>query len=150
MAYSRCSKTEQHTSSFKNFQIRYGEYRRLRKDRFKNAEKLSKLQEDDLQANEEDLTALLELRDIEDELGTVSKLFRDQDRVISDMIGQYSDGRSLKGEELLKTAKSRIKTYENQVSEMHIQCKSAQEAVRLHCRAPQYNPYAMSADFFLI
>lgn len=140
MTYSRCSKTEQHTSSFKNFQIRYGEYRRLRKDRFKNAEKLSKLQEDDLQANEEDLTALLELRDIEDELGTVSKLFRDQDRVISDMIEQYSGVRSLKGVELLKVTKLRIKTYENQVSEMQIQCKSAQEAVRLHCKALSIQP----------
>lgn len=91
---------------------------------------LTELQENDIRDTEHDLTDLLELRDIEDELSTVKKLFKDQLRVIDQLIVQCFTvrPRSEKGLEHLKNAYENVKQYHEQVQEMLDDCRSVQES----------------------
>lgn len=84
-----------------------------------------------------DLDNLLELRDVEDELSTIKKLFVEQKHMISDMIKQYTQevnkrGKGLHGTALLREADNLLSTYEEQVDAMIKSSKVAQEAVRSH------------------
>lgn len=77
--------------------------------------------------NREDLSVLLELRDIEDELSTILKLLDQQDTVIQSMI-KYFDNRGY-GKSFLDTAQARIEEYRSQISEMKENSHLAQKAV---------------------
>ena len=79
--------------------------------------------------NREDLSVLLELRDIEDELSTILKLLDQQDTVIKSMI-KYFDSRGY-GKVFLDTAQARIDEYRSQISEMKENSHLAQKAVSL-------------------
>jgi hypothetical protein len=79
--------------------------------------------------NREDLSVLLELRDIEDELSTILKLLDQQDTVIKSMI-KYFDSRGY-GKVFLDTAQGRIDEYRSQISEMKENSHLAQKAVSL-------------------
>lgn len=75
----------------------------------------------------EDLSALLELRDIIDELGTITKLFEQQEAAIEGMMKYYE--RRGDGQIFLETALKRIKEYHNQVTEMKNNSDLARQAV---------------------
>jgi hypothetical protein len=77
--------------------------------------------------NREDLSVLLELRDIEDELSTILKLLDQQDTVIKSMI-KYFDTRGC-GKVFLDTAQARIDEYRSQITEMKENSHLAQKAV---------------------
>lgn len=78
------------------------------------------------------MDALLELRDIEDELNTIDKLFKEQSRGVSDMIHHYEDlkkhrGKGLHGIHLLQEVSHSLNEYKEQIISM---LKSAQAAQR--------------------
>ena len=120
--------------SFKTFRNRYqsqGAYGALQEHSSRMSKTLTKLQQDDIRDNEHDLTDLLELRDIEDELSTIRKVFRDQQRVINELIvGCYAGSEShKKGLDLLQEAQKSVNGYSELISEMQDNCRSAQESV---------------------
>jgi Mg2+ and Co2+ transporter CorA len=77
--------------------------------------------------NREDLSVLLELRDVEDELGSILKLLEQQDTVIKSMT-KYFDDKGY-GKEFLNTAQGRIDEYRSQINEMKENSHLAQKAV---------------------
>lgn len=77
--------------------------------------------------NREDLSVLLELRDIEDELSTILKLLDQQDTVIKSMV-KYFDSRGY-GKSFLDNAQERIDEYRSQINEMKENSHLAQKAV---------------------
>jgi Mg2+ and Co2+ transporter CorA len=79
------------------------------------------------QRNREDLSVLLELRDIEDELATILKLLDQQDGVIKSMM-KYCESKGC-GKVFLDTAQLRIDEYRTQISEMKENSHLAQKAV---------------------
>lgn len=84
--------------------------------------------------NKKDLDALLELRDIEDELGSIGKLFKDQHRSITDMLKHYHEinakyEQGLNGTELLKEIKETIDGYQEQLDAMLKSAQTAHKAV---------------------
>lgn len=85
-----------------------------------------------MQSSSEDLTALLELRDVEDELNTIDKLFRDQETVLNDFCDQNFEVEawSKGGLQFLRDAQSRLRSYRAQVSSIKANCASTQDAVR--------------------
>jgi hypothetical protein len=76
--------------------------------------------------NREDLSVLLELRDIEDELSTILKLLDQQDTVIQSMVKYFNGGY---GKSFLDTAQGRIEEYRSQISEMKENSHLTQKAV---------------------
>ena len=80
--------------------------------------------------NREDLSVLLELRDIEDELSTILKLLDQQDTVIKNMV-KYFDNKGC-GKSFLDTAQERIDEYRSQINEMKENSHLAQKAVSSH------------------
>ena len=78
--------------------------------------------------NREDLSVLLELRDIEDELATILKLLEQQDTVIKTMMRYFEGGGC--GKLFLDAAQLRIDEYRTQMSEMKENSHLAQKAVR--------------------
>ena len=81
-----------------------------------------------------DLDNLLELRDVDDELSTIKKLFVEQRKIIGEMIKQFEEdvntrGKGIHGTVLLKEAESTLVGYEEQVENMMKSSKVAQEAV---------------------
>jgi Mg2+ and Co2+ transporter CorA len=83
--------------------------------------------------NREDLSVLLELRDIEDELSTILKLLDQQDTVIQSMV-KYFDNRGY-GKSFLDIAQDRIEVYRTQISEMKENSHMTQKAV---CLLPRF------------
>ena len=84
--------------------------------------------------NSEDLNALLELRDIQDELNTISKLLGEQHNNIRDMTKQYQEsvnerGKGIHGTVLLREADHAITVYEEQVNGMIKSSQVAENAV---------------------
>jgi Mg2+ and Co2+ transporter CorA len=77
--------------------------------------------------NRDDLSVLLELRDIEDELSTILKLLDQQDTVIKSMM-KYFD-RNGCGIVFLDAAQMRIDEYRTQIGEMKENSHLAQKAV---------------------
>lgn len=78
--------------------------------------------------NRDDLSVLLELRDIEDELATILKLLDQQDAVIKSMM-KYFDNQGC-GKVFLDAAQVRINEYRSQIGEMKDNSHLAQKAVR--------------------
>ena len=81
--------------------------------------------------NREDLSTLLELRDIVDELGTISKLLDQQTATIKTM-ASYHEEKS-HGRMFIDAALLRLEEYRAQVSEMRDNACTAQKAV---CSCP--------------
>lgn len=77
--------------------------------------------------NREDLSVLLELRDIEDELSTILKLLEQQDTVINSMV-KYFDNRG-DGKSFLDIAQQRIDEYRSQINDMKENSHLTQKAV---------------------
>jgi Mg2+ and Co2+ transporter CorA len=80
--------------------------------------------------NREDLSVLLELRDIEDELSTILKLLDQQDTVIKSMV-KYFDSTGC-GKSFLDTAQERIDEYRSQINDMKENSHTTQKAVSFH------------------
>lgn len=85
--------------------------------------------------NRTDLDALLELRDIEDELNTIDKLFKEQSRSVSDMMNQYQDlsrhkGKGVHGLQLLSEASHSLQEYRDQINGMLKSAQTAQGAFK--------------------
>lgn len=77
--------------------------------------------------NRKDLSSLLELRDIIDELGTIMKLLDQQKATIKSMIQYYGD--KAYGQDFLDNVQVRLDEYRNQVSEMKENAHFGQKAV---------------------
>lgn len=80
--------------------------------------------------NRDDLSVMLELRDIEDEISTIVKLLDQQDTVLKSMMKHFVEQGC--GQVFLDTAQLRIDEYRNQLSEMKENSHVAQKAVRNH------------------
>ena len=85
--------------------------------------------------NTEDLDALLELRDIEDELSVIERLFEEQKTVILDMVKHYDtlEGKrvnSHRSAKLLDEAKRTVLGYIDQVTTMRKSASTAQLAYK--------------------
>ena len=78
--------------------------------------------------NREDLSTLLELRDIVDELGTILKLLEQQTTTVTTMTSYFEHKGC--GKAFVKSALSRLDEYRNQVLEMRENATLAQKAVR--------------------
>lgn len=125
--------TESVTKSFKRFRNRGFADRPADHDRTIEGRLMTAAQRDqrDRQSarrNRDDLSVLLELRDIEDELSTIIKLLDQQDTVIKSMV-KYFD-RDGCGKMFLDAAQLRIDEYKSQLSEMKENSHLAQKAVR--------------------
>jgi hypothetical protein len=83
------------------------------------------------QRNREDLSVLLELRDIEDELSTLWKLLDQQETVIKSMVEYFEDKGC--GKMFLDAAMSRLGEYRTQVWEMK---ENSHEAQKAACVSP--------------
>jgi hypothetical protein len=98
-------------------------------------EKQEKDREIEMQ-NRDDLSALLELRDIEDELSTMKKLFQQQEVTIKQMKEFYKAGGDLRpsvhGPEYLKMASDHLEDYIKRVEEMRKNTNIARKAVSLY------------------
>ena len=114
--------TEQQTSSFKHFRNNHG---------FQNAKDISAAQHID---NRRDLDALLELRDIEDELNTIDKLIREQQACVADMLSQYDHltprDRGHNGVEFLHITSQFLVEHKEQVDGMLKSARAAQRAFK--------------------
>ncbi|KAL8824362.1 MAG: hypothetical protein Q9170_008184, partial [Blastenia crenularia] len=113
--------TEQQTRSFKEFRRSH----RFRDLRDPNAQPLPEYFD-----NRADLDALLELRDIEDELNTISKLLNDQHGVVNEMTTNLMRRSSGMGLKFLDDANHRIKEYRAQVEGMLNSARAAQTAFK--------------------
>ena len=116
--------TEQQTSSFKDFRNTHTS----RDPKEADTKVLPRYVD-----NTDDLDALLELRDIEDELGTLKKLFEEQKAGITEMIKHYEGLRQdrdkgRKGAKLLDEALRTIEGYIDQVGSMSKSAGTAQLA----------------------
>ncbi|CAG8889038.1 unnamed protein product [Penicillium nalgiovense] len=124
--------TESVTKSFKRFRNRGFTNRPADHDRTADGKIMTAAQQDykELQAarrNREDLSVLLELRDIEDELSTILKLLDQQDTVLKSMI-KYFDSKGC-GKSFLDTAQERIDEYRSQINDMKENSHTTQKAV---------------------
>ena len=78
--------------------------------------------------NREDLSTLLELRDIIDELGTILKLLEQQTATVK-LMAQYFEDKGY-GKVFIDSALSRLEDYRTQVTDMRENAHLAQKAVR--------------------
>ena len=118
--------TEQQTSSFKDFRNTHTSRDPSESDTTVMPRYID---------NTADLDALLELRDIEDELGTLEKLFEEQKTGITDMIEHYKDFQGKRdmgklGAKLLDEAIRAVQGYCDQVASMRKSALTAQSAYR--------------------
>ncbi|KAJ5103186.1 hypothetical protein N7532_003715 [Penicillium argentinense] len=124
--------TESVTKSFKRFRNRGftnrpADHNRTPEGRMMTANQRDQRDQQIARRNREDLSVLLELRDIEDELTTILKLLEQQDSVIKSM-KKYFDRKNY-GKVFLDIAQSRIDEYRTQVEEMKSNSHTAQKAV---------------------
>lgn len=114
--------TEQQTSSFKYFRNNH---------RWEKAKDINAAQHID---NRKDLDALLELRDIEDELNTIDRLIREQQACVMDMELQYKNrappDKGINGLEFLQVAAQLLKDHLDQVDGMLKSARAAQRAFK--------------------
>lgn len=116
--------TEMITSSLKEF--RTSHYRSKADDGTEpKAESIRKQhlweQEQAEAKSRDNMSALLELRDIEDELSTLRHLFEEQEKHISNMLGVYENQAHSKGagcQKLLLDAQVKVQSYQQQAREM--------------------------------
>ena len=114
--------TEQQTSSFKYFRNNH---------RWEKAKDINAAQHID---NRKDLDALLELRDIEDELNTIDRLIKEQQACVMDMELQYKTralpDKGINGIEFLQVAAQFLKDHQDQVDGMLKSARAAQRAFK--------------------
>lgn len=115
--------TEQQTSSFKHFRNNH---------RFEKAKDINAQSHID---NRKDLDALLELRDIEDELNTIEKLIKEQQTCVSDMISQYHDlnarhSKGVNGINFLLDVQQFLHDHKEQIESMLKGARAAQRAFK--------------------
>lgn len=85
--------------------------------------------------NSDDLGTLLELRDIEDELTILDKLFTEQKQVVEDLericagIAAEDTSSRATGLAWLSQAQRRLSDYRLQISQMKSSCQATQESV---------------------
>ena len=113
--------TEQQTRSFKEFRNNH---------QYEKAKDVNAQQHID---NRKDLDALLELRDIEDELNTIDKLIKEQQSCVSDMTKQYHDlnarqGKGSNGIHFLYDIDQFLKEHKEQLEGMLKSAQAAQKA----------------------
>ena len=85
--------------------------------------------------NTSDLDALLELRDIEDELNTLDKLFKEQQKSVQDMVPQYQHlnehhKKGIYGTHFLQEVKQSLDGYKEQIDLMLKSAQTAQKAYK--------------------
>ncbi|CAI7674542.1 unnamed protein product [Penicillium pancosmium] len=124
--------TESVTKSFKRFRNRGFTNRPADHDRNPDGRIMTAGQRDQrdrqvARRNRDDLSVLLELRDIEDELSTILRLLEQQDSVIKSMKKYFN--RKTYGKVFLDTAQSRIDEYRTQIEDMKSNSHTAQKAV---------------------
>ena len=115
--------TEQQTLSFKDFRNNH---------QYEKARDVNAQQHID---NRKDLDALLELRDIEDELNTIDKLIKEQQNCVSEMIKQYRDlnyhhGKGFNGITFLVDIEQFLNEHKEQIDGMLKGAKAAQKAFK--------------------
>lgn len=114
--------TEQQTSSFKEFRNNH---------QYEKAKDVNAQQHID---NRKDLDALLELRDIEDELNTIDKLVKEQQSCVSEMIKKYHDlnfrGKGFNGITFLFDIKLFLTEHKEQIDGMLTSTRAAQKAFK--------------------
>ena len=115
--------TEQQTHSFKEFRNNH---------QYEKAKDVNAQQHID---NRKDLDALLELRDIEDELNTVRKLIKEQQDCVSEMIKQYRDlnvrhGKASNGIKFLDDVDQFLSEHREQLDGMLKSAQAAQKAFK--------------------
>ena len=114
--------TEQQTSSFKGF----------RNDH--RGEKAKDIEAEQHIDNREDLDALLELHDIEDELNTIDRLIKEQQACVADMEAQYKSlapqEKGVNGLRFLHEAAQFLKDHLDQVDGMLKSAGAAQKAFK--------------------
>ena len=118
--------TERQTISFKEFRNNH---------RLKDSKRLDARRSSRYVDNSADLDALLELRDIEDELNTLDKLFKDQQRGVSDMLVHYKElnqhpGKGILGTQWLREINHTLEGYKEQVEGMLKSAQTAQKAFK--------------------
>ena len=116
--------TEQQTKSFKEFRDHH---------RYRDIADLDMQRLPNYVDNRDDLDAVLELRDIDDELGTIEKLLGEQHRCIAEMLNQFDELKTFHnkghhGYYLLQEVKQIISGYEGHVAAMKKSAEAAQEA----------------------
>ena len=115
--------TEQQTRSFKEFRNNH---------QYEKAKDVNAQQHID---NRKDLDALLELRDIEDELSTIAKLIKEQQDCVSEMIKQYRDlnahhGKGFNGINFLHDIDQFLNEHKEQIDGMLKGSQAAQKAFK--------------------
>lgn len=115
--------TEQQTLSFKDFRNNH---------QYEKARDVNAQQHID---NRKDLDALLELRDIEDELNTIDKLIKEQQNCVSEMIKHYRDlnlyhGKGFNGITFLFDIEQFLNEHKEQIDGMLKGAKAAQKAFK--------------------
>lgn len=115
--------TEQQTISFKDFRNNH---------QFKKAKNINAPQQHI--DNRKDLDALLELRDIEDELRTIDKLIQEQQKCVSDMLAQYLElnarGKGHNGSSFLHEIQQFLGEQQEQIEGMLKSAIAAQRAFK--------------------
>lgn len=84
--------------------------------------------------NSQDLTNYLELRDVEDELQTLEKLFGEQTRILRQLIEEFTKLKANSPLEWLRVVDGQLQGYSGQVQMMIKSCQSAQESVSVRAR----------------
>ncbi|KAF2232829.1 hypothetical protein EV356DRAFT_238033 [Viridothelium virens] len=118
--------TEEQTESFKRFRDDHRDEMMGRLDRYSQAPQ-------SLVDSGSDLANYLELRDIEDELTSLLKLFNEQLSVLQTMISKWNGimaqiNRKLASKELLTKAVDKIASYKSETKRMIDDCHTAQDA----------------------
>ncbi|KAG0153396.1 hypothetical protein PDIDSM_5249 [Penicillium digitatum] len=124
--------SESVTKSFRRFRNRGFTNRPADHDRDSDGKIMTAAQQEDKEfrdarRNREDLSVLLELRDIENELSIILKLLDQQDTVIKSMVKYFDLGKH--GKSFLDTAQERTDEYRSQINEMKENSHLTQKAV---------------------
>ncbi|KAL6234165.1 hypothetical protein BDW75DRAFT_241365 [Aspergillus navahoensis] len=124
--------TELTTKSFKQFRnrgfvTRPAEYNKTREGRIMTAAEREERDREAALQNRNDLSSMLELRDIVDELGTIMKLLEQQTTTINDMV-KYYEHRGY-GKRFILASLTKLDEYRTHISEMRENAIAAQKAV---------------------
>ncbi|KMK62050.1 hypothetical protein Y699_02891 [Aspergillus fumigatus Z5] len=124
--------TESVTKSFKRFRNRGFTINPAQHNKTADGRTMTEAERDErdirvAKENREDLSALLELRDIMDELGTIMKLLEQQTTTVKTM-ARYFEDRGY-GKAFVEATLARLDEYHNQVQEMRDNTILAQKAV---------------------
>lgn len=131
--------TEKMTQSFKafrtqGFQNKTGDYDRNEYGQILTLEEKMERDKKIEEQNKRDLSALLELRDIDDELSTISRLLVQQEETVMQMVELYKSVEQFKqspsGVEYLKQALDHISEYKKQIEEMRKNANLANQSFK--------------------